>query len=42
MDELIQIEFTSDANIQKKPTTIQKWIETEKVVEIVNLQNDGN
>lgn len=37
MDEVILVEYISDANIQKKPITIQKWIETEKVNEIVYL-----
>ena len=43
MDEIILVEYISDANIQKKPMTIQKWIETDKVNEIISLQiNEEN
>ena len=39
LDELILIEYVSDANIQKKPTTVSKWVETDKISEIVFLKN---
>lgn len=44
MDEMILVEYISDANLQKKPISIKKWIETERVNEIISLksQNEEN
>jgi len=43
MDEIILVEYVTDMNPQKKPITIQKWVETDKISEIVYLNtNEDN
>jgi len=39
LEDLILIEYNSDANIQKKMMTFFKWVETDKINEIINLKN---
>lgn len=39
LEDLIFVEYTSDANIQKKLVTINKWLETDKISEIIELKN---
>jgi hypothetical protein len=39
LEDLILLEYLSDANIQKKMMTVYKWIETDKINEIVALRN---
>lgn len=39
LEDLILLEYLSDANIQKKMMTVYKWIETDKINEIVGLKN---
>lgn len=39
LEDLIFVEYTSDANIQKKLITIYKWLETDKICEIIELKN---
>jgi hypothetical protein len=44
MDEILMVEYVSDMNPQKRPITIQKWVETDKITEIVylNITEDNN
>lgn len=37
LDEMVLLEYYSDANLQKKLMLVQKWLETEKITEIVSL-----
>jgi len=39
LEDIILLEYLSDANIQKKMMIVYKWIETDKINEIVALRN---